>query len=111
MSYHLSNVSSSGSKVKSNSFDKQIIKRSECSMIIRDLSFFCNESHLSSLVCCYGECVKVHVCRSEETNHRSLLHAFIEMMNEEAVIQIIEELNGVLFMGRQLKYNICPFLL
>lgn len=83
--------------------EKFIIRKSENSVIIRDLSFFCTEEHLHSLVRCYGECLKVHLCRSEEANHRSLLHAFVEMCSEDSIATLIEELDGVLYMGRQMK--------
>lgn len=83
--------------------ERFIIRKSEHSVIIRDLSFFCAEQHLQSLLNCYGEGIKVHLCRSEEANHRSLLHAFVELGSEEAVMNLIEELNGVVYMGRQMK--------
>lgn len=92
--------------LRSASIDKTM-KKSDCSVIIRDLSFFCNENHLKELVTCYGPCTKIHICRSEESNHRSLLHAFVEMTSEEAIYALIEDLHCVLFMGRQLKIQRC----
>jgi len=87
--------------------ERFIIRKSEHSVIIRDLSFFCTEQHLQTLVACYGDGIKVHLCRSEEANHRSLLHAFVELGSEEAVMNLIDELNGVVYMGRQMKIQRC----
>jgi RNA recognition motif-containing protein len=94
---------STASGINMNDKNQFMSKRSDCSIIMRDLSFFCNENHLKEIVSCYGQCLKVHICRSEESNHRSLLHAFVEMTSDESVQDLIEELNGVLFMGRQMK--------
>jgi RNA recognition motif-containing protein len=87
--------------------EKSIIKNPQCAVIIKDLSYFCNELHLASLVSCYGQCVKVHICRSEADNNRSLLYSFVELSSEEAVLTLIEELHAVIFMGRQLRIQRC----
>lgn len=87
--------------------EKSIIKNPQCAVIIKDLSYFCNELHLTNLCSCYGQCMKVHICRSEADNNRSLLYAFVELSSEEAVLNLMEELNGVIFMGRQLRIQRC----
>jgi RNA recognition motif-containing protein len=78
--------------------------KSEFSVILRDLSYFCTEEHLRALIyCVLGQHIKVYIPQSKETQPRSLLYGFAELQNSEQVNIVISQLNGKDFMGRTLK--------
>lgn len=73
------------------------------SIIIRDLSFHCNEQHLIDLFHRAGVTWShLKVERGEKHNH-SLLHAFVETNTPEEAVHLINTLQGTKLIGRVMK--------
>ncbi len=73
-------------------------------LFIGNLSFFCTEEHIQSLVDpISGDCT-VRICRSQRRGNSSLGYGFIMVPTESVVPIVIEMLNGKMFMGRQLRF-------
>jgi RNA recognition motif-containing protein len=71
------------------------------SLFLGDLSYFCNEQHISVLFAPYGPIFAINLCRGN--NGETLYYAFVELSSEEATVKAWRELNGKEFMGRFLR--------
>jgi hypothetical protein len=72
------------------------------SLFVGDLSYFCREEDLVQLFSArYGSIIAINLCRGQ--NQEPLLYGFIELENEEIRDLALQEMNGVEFMGRNLR--------
>ncbi len=70
-------------------------------IFLGDLSYFCTEDDLVQICALYGTITAVQVRRG--TNGKSLLFGLVEYAHPESTRIAFGELNGRLFMGRNLK--------
>lgn len=71
-------------------------------LFLGDLSYFCNEEDLCALFSPYGAIMTVRVRRG--VTGESLMHGFIAMSTPEAARWAIAEVDGLEFMGRNIRY-------
>lgn len=71
-------------------------------LFLGDLSTFCTETEIHDLFSPYGEILEIKIMRSEETN-RNLSYGFIKFSNSNSAKKAMENLNGYLLSGRNLK--------
>lgn len=72
-----------------------------CTLFLGDLSYFCAENNIASLFAPYGPIVAINLCRGK--TGESLLYAFIELTSELTCKRAMIELDGMVFMGRNLR--------
>lgn len=72
-------------------------------IFIGDLSYFCSESDLEQLFCPYGEIINVRIKQSEGSK-RNLSFGFVQFTNPDSAFRALKELNGVVFLGRALRW-------
>ncbi len=70
-------------------------------LFIGDLSYFCSEEDLCTLFAPYGRILTVRVRRG--VTGESLMHGFIALDTPEAAQRAIIDLDGVEFMGRNMR--------
>lgn len=71
------------------------------SIIIRNISFHCDEDHLRAL---FREFAILWISvKRNARNDRSLLHAFADLPSQEEAEQLIQTYNNVKFMGRRMR--------
>lgn len=70
-------------------------------LFIGDLSYFCSEEDLCTLFAPYGRILTVRVRRG--VTGESLMHGFIALDTAEAAQRAIVDLDGVEFMGRNMR--------
>ncbi len=71
-------------------------------IFVGDLSYFCNEDDLFNLFSQFGKILTVRVRRG--VTGESLMHGFIAMDTAEAAGLAITGLDGMEFMGRNIRY-------
>lgn len=71
-------------------------------LFLGDLSYFCTEEDLCALFSAYGRITTVRVRRG--ATGESLMHGFIALDTHEAAKQAIVDLDGAIFMGRNMRY-------
>lgn len=71
-------------------------------IFVGDLSYFCNEDDLFNLFAKFGNILTVRVRRG--VTGESLMHGFIAMDTAEAAGAAITGLDGIEFMGRNIRY-------
>lgn len=70
-------------------------------IFVGDLSYFCNEEDLCALFSPYGRIITVRVRRG--VTGESLMHGFIALESPEAAQRAIGDLDGIEFMGRNMR--------
>lgn len=70
-------------------------------VIIRDLTYHCNEDDLSQLFAEYP-LTYIEIKRNESNNH-SLLHGFVHLATRDSAQQLVEAFHGYQFLGRKMK--------
>jgi RNA recognition motif-containing protein len=70
-------------------------------LFLGDLSYFCKEEDLCALFQGYGPIIAVSVRRG--VSGESLMHGFVALQTAEQARKIIIDMNGIEFMGRNLK--------
>lgn len=70
-------------------------------LFVGDLSFFCNEEDLFALFAPFGSILTVRVRRG--ITGESLMHGFIAMELPEAAKTAIGSIDGMEFMGRNIR--------
>lgn len=73
------------------------------SLFIGDLSKFCTEANLEGLFSSYGQVVDVKIKRNNTTG-KTLSYGFVTFINEQCAASAMDQLNGVAFFGRNLRY-------
>ncbi len=71
-------------------------------IFVGDLSFFCHENDIFQLFSQCGQVIEVRIKKSEG-NGKSLMFGFVKMETLEVADVAIQNLNGIMFMGRVLK--------
>ena len=71
-------------------------------LYVGNLSYFCNEEDLTKLIQQYGEPLDVEISRNRRQS-KSLMFGFVTMATIAEAEEIIDLLDGHLFMGRNLK--------
>lgn len=71
-------------------------------IFVGDLSYFCNEEDLYSLFAPFGTILTVRVRRG--VTGESLMHGFVALESPTAATTAIRTLDGLEFMGRNIKY-------
>lgn len=74
-------------------------------LFLGDLSYFCTEEDLCAVFAGYGPILTVRVRRG--VTGESLMHGFIALDTPEAARQAILDLDGIEFMGRNMRYLHC----
>lgn len=74
-------------------------------LFIGNLSYFCEEHHLFELFAEYGCVEAVRVVQNVDKN-KSLMYGFVTMSNHMEACQMVDLLNGHLFMGRNIKVEL-----
>ena len=72
---------------------------------VGNLAYGLSEDELRSEFANYGEVVSVKIIVDRENNDRSKGFGFVEMADAEAANKAIEELNGKVVAGRNLRVN------
>lgn len=72
-------------------------------LFVGDLSFFCTEEDLLSIFSGYGPILTVRVRRGVKGD--SLMHGFVALASSEAANRAIRDLDGIEFMGRNLRLD------
>ena len=70
-------------------------------LFIGDLSYFCTEEDLLNIFASYGPILTVRIRRGVTGD--SLMHGFIAVATLDAAHRAIQDLDGVEFMGRNMK--------
>lgn len=70
-------------------------------LFLGDLSYFCTEEDLCALFAPYGPILTVRVRRG--VTGESLMHGFIALDSPDAARRAITDLDGVEFMGRNIR--------
>ena len=70
-------------------------------LFIGDLSYFCTEDDLCTLLSRYGQITAARVRRG--VTGESLLHGFVSFQNAQLLMQAVKDLDGAVFMGRNLR--------
>lgn len=70
-------------------------------LFLGDLSYFCKEDDLCALFAGYGPILAVSVRRG--VTGESLMHGFVALESAESARRVIADMNGMEFMGRNLK--------
>lgn len=76
-------------------------------LFLGDLSYFCTEEDLCSIFAPFGHISTVRVRRG--VTGESLMHGFIALDSHEAAKRAIAELDGKMFMGRNIRYLLYDF--
>lgn len=71
-------------------------------LFIGNLCYFCEEQHLWELFSEYGCVEAVRVVQNVEKT-KSLMYGFITMSSNQEAAQMVDLLDGHLFMGRKIK--------
>ncbi len=71
------------------------------SVFVGDLSYFCTEIELASLFSPFGGIISVEIKRGRHGD--SLMHGFLEFVNNDEAHRAIQEINGIKFMGRKIR--------
>lgn len=71
------------------------------SLFVGDLSFFCTELELVNIFSRFGPIETLEIKRGRHGD--SLMHGFLEFVNEADAYRAIQEVNGRKFMGRHIK--------
>lgn len=74
-------------------------------LFVGDLSIFCEENDIKEMFVKYGELDEVKIIRCEETN-KNLSYGFVKYSKHESAVLALKELNGVLLVGRPMRYKI-----
>jgi RNA recognition motif-containing protein len=72
---------------------------------VGNLAYSLSEDELASEFANFGEVTSVKIIVDRENNNRSKGFGFIEMADDEAGKKAIEELNGKVVAGRNLRVN------
>lgn len=72
-------------------------------LFVGDLSYFCGEEDLCNLFAQYGPILTVRVRRG--VTGESLMHGFIALESAEMASRAIDQLDGIEFMGRNMRYS------
>lgn len=73
-----------------------------------NLSYFCSAQDVHELLLSFvasSRIYSVDVCKTKA--HDPLYYGFVHFLDAQTATQVIETLNGRLFMGRQLRYVPC----
>ncbi len=77
-------------------------KNGDGDLYVGDLSYFCDENHLTQLFGQFGSVVSCRVMRNY--NHsKSLLFGFVTMSTAKEAIAAMQALHSQMYMGRKLK--------
>ncbi len=71
-------------------------------LFIGNLSYFCESEHLYELFRQYGDPVHIEVVKNRKQN-KSLMYGFATMETKAAAENMVDLIDGLLFMGRKLK--------
>ncbi len=71
-------------------------------LFIGNLSYFCESKHLYELFSQYGDPVHIEVVKNRKQN-KSLMYGFATMETKAAAENMVDLIDGLLFMGRKLK--------
>jgi len=72
---------------------------------VGNLAYSLSEDELANEFAQYGEVVSTKIIVDRENNNRSKGFGFIEMSNDDEAKKAIEELNGKIVSGRNLRVN------
>jgi len=72
---------------------------------VGNLAYSLSEEELANEFAKYGEVISVKIIVDRENNNRSKGFGFIEMNDDTAAQKAIEELNGKVVAGRNLRVN------
>ena len=72
-------------------------------LFIGDLSLFCTESNLKELFEKFGPVEAILLKRSNDNDHTSLSYGFVKFINKNDAAKALNEVNGIMFLGRQLR--------
>jgi hypothetical protein len=72
-----------------------------CTVFVGDLSYFCGENDLGLLFGQYGAIMAAKVRRG--ITGESLMHGFVTFDNPEAARRSVADLNGIEFLGRNMR--------
>ncbi len=72
-------------------------------LFVGNLSYFCESEHLYELFRQYGDLVHIEVVKNRKQS-KSLMYGFATMETQAAAENIVDLLDGILFMGRKLRY-------
>jgi len=72
---------------------------------VGNLAYSLSEEELANEFAKYGEVISVKIIVDRENNNRSKGFGFIEMNDDTAAQKAIEELNGKIVAGRNLRVN------
>jgi RNA recognition motif-containing protein len=73
-------------------------------LFIGDLSYFCTEEDICTLFLPFGQILTVRVRRG--VTGESLMHGFIALDTPETALRAITNLDGVEFMGRNIRVQL-----
>lgn len=71
-------------------------------LFVGDLSYFCGEEDLCNLFAQFGPILTVRVRRG--VTGESLMHGFIALESAEAAQRAISQLDGIEYMGRNMRF-------
>ena len=71
-------------------------------LFIGNLSYFCESKHLYELFSQYGDPVHIEIVKNRKQN-KSLMYGFATMETKAAAENMVDLIDGLLFMGRKLK--------
>jgi RNA recognition motif-containing protein len=71
-------------------------------LFVGNLSYFCEEQHLFELFSEYGRVEAVRIVQNVEKT-KSLMYGFVTMSSHAEACQIVDLMDGHLFMGRKIK--------
>ena len=80
-------------------------KELRMNIYVGNLAYSLSEEELANEFAKYGEVVSVKIIVDRENNNRSKGFGFIEMSDDTSAQKAIEELNGKVVAGRNLRVN------
>ncbi len=75
-----------------------------CTLFLGDLSVYCTEKDIRKLFRPFGLIEAIRVKRGS-SNKTNLSYGFIKFSTKESAEQALNQLNGVMFLGRALRYD------
>lgn len=74
-------------------------------VFVGDLSFFCREVHLFNLFHSFGSVEAIRIRKGQQGV--TLMYGFVELETPELAMTAANSVNGMIFMGRRLRAQVC----
>jgi RNA recognition motif-containing protein len=85
-----------------NMVAKLTSSETDATVFVGDLAVLCQEEHLAALFSQYGPLKDVRIIRENKSN-QPLYYGFVEFFDRAVAQQAMTQLNGYLFMGRNIR--------